>query len=239
MANLTYRLPKGISTAKGRSVCDHCGTPLSWHDNIPLFSFLVLGGRSRCCSKPISKRYFWIELASGMLFVIFGWLVFAGNLSLATLLTVPRSVSAVVVLAAVSCMLAVFVTDWEHQIIPDEIVFALAGVICVFLILYAPELLYTNLFAGLVSGLFFLTLVAVTKGKGMGMGDVKLAVSGGLLLGLASITWIFVSFVLGAVVGLGMIALGKAKLGKHIAFGPFMVIAFLLTIIYGNFTWFI
>src|SRR5260221_14472708 len=103
LSAFTYRFPRDISTAKGRSKCPRCGSLISWYDNIPLFSFILLSGKCRNCQKPISIRYPIIELTTAVVFVVVGFNIL--NLVLACIL------------------ISIFVIDFEHQIIPDELIF--------------------------------------------------------------------------------------------------------------------
>lgn len=152
------------------------------------------------------------------------------NISLQmSLLSVP------ILLILIFCLLMILVIDMELQIIPDTLVLLLSAVALPYLLLIHPEVLYENLLAGFGAATFFLALHLITKGKGMGLGDVKLALPLGFLVGLRlTALWLFASFILGAVVGLVLIWLGKARMGRPIAFGPFIVLAFLLTLFWGD-----
>jgi prepilin signal peptidase PulO-like enzyme (type II secretory pathway) len=145
-------------------------------------------------------------------------------------------ISSIPYLLFVSALLvSVFVTDFEHQIILDEALFIIFLGTFVLTILYSPNVLFSKLLSGLVAALFLLFLHMVTKGKGMGLGDVKLALVGGFILGWPlTLSWMGLSFISGAAIGLGLIFLNKASFGKHIAFGPFLVISFFLTLFFGQ-----
>jgi len=212
---LTYRIPKRLSISKGRSICPNCKKQISWYDNIPLLSFILLMGKCRNCKKRISLRYPIIELATAITFVIIGFNVF--NLILASIL------------------ISIFVIDWEHQIIPDEFVFG-GLVVLVFILLIAnSELLFSNLLAGFLSALILLFLNLVTKGKGMGLGDVKLALLLGGIVGINLFwIWLFFSFVVGASIGIILMGIKKATLREKIAFGPFLIIGLVLAILFGQ-----
>ena len=163
---LTYRLPRSEGFVKGRSYCDNCGKSLSWLHNIPVFSYLILKGRSACCGKKISIRYPLIELASAfglvVLYSYFGFSILLTTYYLLLLLT-----------------LAIFVIDLENQIIPDELsllVFLLA-------LFFNSSFLFLNLFSGFFCAFLILLIHLATHGRGMGLGDVKLAIALGLWLG--------------------------------------------------------
>src|SRR5258708_581576 len=210
LAALTYRLPKNISISKGRSKCPNCDHQIASYDNIPLLSFLLLLGHCRHCHSQISFRYLLIELATVIIFVIVGFNIF--NLIFACIL------------------LSIFVIDLEHQIIPDELVFVGLAIFAIYNI--QNTLCFSNLLAGFLSALLLLTLNLVTKGRGMGLGDVKLALLLGSFVGInLFLNWLFFSFVAGAVVGILLIIGGKATMKQKIAFGPFLIIGFLLVIL--------
>jgi leader peptidase (prepilin peptidase)/N-methyltransferase len=231
----TYRLPRGIGITSGRSFCPKCKKKIAWSDNIPVLSYFLLSGKCRRCNRKISLRYPLTELGTAVVFVLVyclferGELGKLGGLGVLNFLTLPYF------LFVASILIAVFVTDFEHRIIPDELVFVTFGLVLVILVLFAPNMFYINVLSGLVVSLFLLILHLVTLGRGMGLGDVKLALLGGTFLGWQlTIVWQFLSFLTGAVVGIFLILIGKAKLGKQIAFGPFLVVSFFITLLGGS-----
>lgn len=209
----TWRIPRNISFVKGRSFCDSCKKNLYWYDNIPLFSYLFYLGKSRCCRKKISVRYPLIEITTALGFVVL-YLLF--NFS---------------ILLIIYCMLliltlSIFVIDFEHQIIPDELSWSI-------LFLALLNFSFSNIFSGFLAALFLLLLNLITKGRGMGLGDVKLAIGLGALLGLSSsYKWLIISFILGGIVGSILLLLRKANMKTKIAFGPFLIISFWMVILF-------
>jgi leader peptidase (prepilin peptidase)/N-methyltransferase len=220
---LTWRFPRHESILKGRSHCDNCRKKIAWFDNIPLFSFFVLRGRCRYCHKPISIRYPLIEASTALIFMaifgtmIFNWIYFFYLLALSVLL------------------ISIFVIDLEHRIIPDEFVFLAYGLVFLALFLSNNPLFFQHLFLGYLAALFLLVVHLATKGKGMGLGDVKFVLVGGTFFGWPlTPLWLFIAFLTGAIVGIILIILGKTKFGRQIAFSPFLVISFLIVLIWGN-----
>ena len=131
-------------------------------------------------------------------------------------------------------LIAIFIIDLEERIIPDNLVFLSSAVILLLLLFGAHEYFFEFLLSGLLTGVSILFLHLVTKGKGMGLGDVKLAFMGGLLIGWQlSILWLFLAFLTGAAVGIILILLGRAKFRKHIPFGPFMAVTLLVSYLIG------
>lgn len=214
LAAFTYRFPKGLSNARGRSFCDHCKHQIAWRDNIPLLSFMLLGGRCRDCGKKISWRYPLIELATGIIFALSAANIFA--------------------LAILAILEIIFIIDLEHQLIPD--VFVFYGLILSTLVLTLFDIsIFPAFLGGFCASSFLLLIYLATSGRGMGLGDVKFAVLGGVLVGLKlTAIWLFVSFLTGALVGIILILVKKVGLKNKIAFGPFLILAIPLTIIWGG-----
>jgi leader peptidase (prepilin peptidase)/N-methyltransferase len=174
-------------------------------------------GLSRCCSKKISIRYPLIEIISAigaiLTFYFFGNSFFQFAISY--------------MLYAIC--LAILTIDLEHQIIPDE----LTWLVLLLAIITSPYPLFPSLFAGFFLSLLLLSLHLVTSGRGMGLGDVKLSIALGLWLGLESgLTWLMVSFILGGIVSSVLLILKKANLKTKIAFGPFLIFAFWIVILW-------
>ncbi|MDO8504057.1 MAG: prepilin peptidase [bacterium] len=221
---LTFRIPRKKKLS-GRSFCDECGEKIRWFENIPILSFLLLGGRCRVCKKKISLRYPLIEVLAAMSFLAIGYLW--SNL-------MPEQ-SLVFLLLLGTLLLGLLVTDIEFQTLPDEILLPLA-LLTFLALLFAPSpTLFTHLFWGFIVFLFFLAIYLLTHGRGMGFGDVKLVFILGSLLGYpGSLVWIFLSFLTGATSGLIMIIIGRAKRNSQIAFGPYLIFSFWIAIFWGK-----
>lgn len=235
----THRWPRGESVSYGRSYCPNCRKKIPWHDNIPLLSYFLLKGKCRNCRKKISLRYPLIEFFTGIVFTVIyyflqncsiyplsaicGWQELLGGYALPFLLFTA------------SALLAIFVIDFEEQLIPDRLAFLLFGTSFLLIVLSPTPDLYNRLLTGFSLAVFLLLLHLVTRGRGMGLGDVKLALFGGFFFNWPlALVWVYSSFVIGAAVGLLLIALDKAKFGKQIAFGPFLVISFFVTLFWGE-----
>jgi len=223
---LTWRYPKGISINKGRSICPKCKGQIAWFDNIPLLSFIFLGGKCRKCKKHISFRYPAIELVTSLGFVAIGY--FTMN-SQALSLQVIYSIVIFLILEAI------FIIDLENKIIPDSLVFIGILLIVLFFLTTNYTLLFPSLLAGFFAAVLLLLVHLFTRGRGMGLGDVKFAVLGGLLVGhKLFLIWLFLAFLTGAVTGIILILGKKAGLKSQIAFGPFLVLAIPLVLRYGE-----
>jgi len=218
-----YRLNHGLSVMRGRSFCPKCRHQLAWRDNIPLLSFLFLRGRCRCCHSPIASYYPLVELAAGLLTILISQL---SNYELL--------ITGYYLLIAYA-LLAIFVSDWLYQTIPDQFVYPAIILTGFYLLITNYGLLITNLFSGLAAAGFFGALVWLTKGKGMGLGDVKLAGSMGLILGWPRIALaIILAFLTGAIVGVILVLLNKKTMRSQIAFGPFLIAATFISLFWGE-----
>lgn len=223
LGSLTWRLPRGKSVASGRSVCPRCKHKIAWYYNIPLISYLFfLRGKCAYCHKAISVRYPLIEGSTAAIFVLVG-------------LTFDAPAKLIFYLLISTIAIAVFVVDFEHQIIPDEFVFFGLAFVTLFFLITGFESFFSYLFSGLIASSFLLLLNIATKGRGMGLGDVKLALFMGSVLGpRKTVVWLFAAFVIGAVVGIILMLFGQTSFRKRIAFGPFLVIGFFVAILVGS-----
>ncbi len=222
----------------GRSHCDHCGTLLPWYDLFPLVSFFILRGRSRCCQKQLSIGHPVVEFLTGSLFVWWYW----GLTVFFHLTRAPfQLVQPLFWLVVGIILVVIFFSDLWYMLIPDTAV----GLLLVLTLLYRVSLtiseimqvsdfIYTVIASMIAAGFFFLLWFG-TKGKGMGFGDVKLSFPLVFLLGWKnSFVGFFLSFVIGAVIGVLLILAKKKKVKQHIPFGPFMIIGALISLIWGD-----
>lgn len=232
------RLETNESILTGRSHCDSCKHVLRWYDLIPIVSFIFLRGKCRYCGKSLRLQYPLVEFVTGTLFVLVwtnlanGCELFANTHEL--VLHLPPTTYHLLV---VSAMIVVFVYDLKHKIIPDKVILPTVLVSSLYT-LYSPftPFFLNQWFSAIGAGLFFLCLILATKGRGMGMGDVKLVFLMGLVLGWPKILIaLYLSFISGALIGLLLIAIGKKRFGQEIPFGPFLSASTIATLLYGNF----
>ena len=185
-----YRLPKNGNIVKSRSYCTSCKKKINWYDNIPLISYLLLGGRCRNCKKKINFQYFLVELISAASFTI---IYFIYGISVTTLLLFILS----------TFFLIIFFIDLKHYIIPNELTYPL--MVIGFLKSFDPNLnqiLFPNYINSLLGGFFGYVIIwliifvykKVRNKEGMGLGDAKLLAVVGFWFGWISIPFtIFVS----------------------------------------------
>jgi len=226
-----FRLGTNESILVGRSHCPKCGAILKWYDLIPALSFLIQKGKCRYCEKKISFQYPIVEISTGSLFV---FVILSQQTKNLYLLDPSLILRMAFYLIIICFLIVIFVYDLRHYLILDKIVFP-AIIIVLFYQVFIGNFLNPFLSALLASG-FFLSLVLISKGKWMGMGDVKFAILMGLILGWPNILLaLFLSFFSGAIIGIVLILFGKKGLKSQIPFGPFLVGSTILIMLYGEY----
>jgi leader peptidase (prepilin peptidase)/N-methyltransferase len=220
-----YRIPAGESIVHPPSRCPACGSGIRWYQNVPVLSYLLLGGKCASCRTRISPRYPLVEALTGILFVL---VFYHFGLQGATL---------VYWLFAAALVTITFI-DLDHQIIPDVI--SLPGIVVGFLCSFAvPWISWNDSLLGILAGGGSLYLVAVgyellTKKEGMGGGDIKLLAMIGAFLGWKAILPIvFFSSLMGTLVGVPVMLIKKADSKLAIPFGPFLAAAALFYLFLG------
>ncbi len=209
-----------------RSRCQKCGHQLSWFENIPLLSYLVLRGKCRQCHTPFSLRYPAVELATGILFFFCAWRFGATPLAL-------------VWCGFAAALLTLGMIDWDTTLLPDNITLPLlwAGLIVAALGLTGVAL--AESLWGAVGGYMSLWLVywafkLATGKEGMGFGDFKLFAALGAWFGWqALIPIILMASVIGAVIGIAMKFSSGLREGGYVPFGPFLAGAGLTAMVAG------
>ena len=216
------RLETKETIVSGRSYCPKCKAVLKWYDLIPVLSFLLQRRRCRYCNMKISWQYPMVEISTGVIFLlIFNFSAYSGPV------LNWQFFNLVYYFIIVSFLIIIFVYDLKHYIIPDRIIYPaiiIAGIFNFqFLIFNQFSIFNFSILSALGASSFFLSLVLVSKGKWMGLGDVKLAFLMGLILGWPNILLaLFLSFFSGAVIGVGLIIFGKKGFKSQIPFGPFL-----------------
>jgi leader peptidase (prepilin peptidase)/N-methyltransferase len=219
---VAHRVPRGESIVGPRSRCPACGAQIAAYDNIPVFSWLLLRGRARCCGARISPRYPLTELTLGLLYA-------------ATVLILWNDPGEIALgLVFVTVLLAVTLTDLERRIVPNKILVVGALLAVAIAAVADPGSLPERAAAAATAG-GLLFLVALAYPKGMGLGDVKLAATMGLFLGRNVAPAIFVALLVGAAVGLVLIAVEGASARKRaIPFAPFLALGGVVGLLFGD-----
>jgi prepilin signal peptidase PulO-like enzyme (type II secretory pathway) len=227
---IILRYDTGQSVIKGRSQCLNCQKKLKWYELIPIFSFVVQKGKCRKCKSKISIQYPLVELLTGILFL----LIF--QITRYSLLVTGYY------FIIFSLLIIIAVYDFRHQIIPDKFVYLFD--ILAFLNLFRNwklEIRNWDFLSGLLAGVvffgFFGLLWLVSRGNWMGLGDAKLALGIGWLLGLfKGILALLVSFWTGALIGIFLLFFFKKEynLKSRIPFGPFLVLGIIIAFFFGD-----
>lgn len=218
------RLPLGESLT-GRSHCDFCGKKLSPLELVPVISYLVQRGKSRCCNNKLSLFYPFVEIFTAVSFVlVYQYLQLLTLPSYCLLLTSY--------LGIISSLIVIFFADLKYQIIPDHALVALG----IFSLPQIPQtVVVSRIVAGTTLSFALYSLYVLTKRKGLGFGDVKFAFFIGLLLGLrAGFLALYLAFVTGGVFSILLILAYKKSLKSSIAFGPFIVLGLVVMLFFGE-----
>jgi len=241
---IIYRLEKNESFLKGRSYCPHCKHILAWQDLIPILSFLILRGKCRYCGKRISLQYPLVELATGILF----FSIFYSTFQHSNIPTLQQFIQ-FFYLSIVSCFLIIiFVYDLKHYLIPDNVIYPAIAIAFIYQIIsnfqfpisitnfqFQITNFYFSILSALGAAAFFLLIFLVSRGKWIGFGDVKLGFLMGLFLGFPKIlVALFFAYLIGAIIGIGLVLAKKKTLKSEVPFGPFLVTGTFISLFWGN-----
>ena len=225
-----YRLPRDLSVVAPRSFCPECGAQVSWYDNIPLASYLLLGGRCRSCRKPIGIRYFLVELATAVLFTI-------------TVAEYGATLSGLKWLIFDAFMIVLFWTDLEERLLPDEITIGGLVVGLAFSMIVAVRSTFGDLIladmswrqrsmlnAVLGALVFTIPIWAfaylwgkVRKREVLALGDVKLLLLMGVFLGMDDdLIACLIGSITGSVLGVAYIVWKRAGWTYGLPYGTFL-----------------
>ena len=213
------RVPLRRSIVRPPSACMSCGHEIAWYDNVPVLSWLLLRGRCRSCGASIAARYPAVELVSGLLVAACVW---------------RFGLHAEALVAAFFCLalVAVSATDLEHRIIPNRIVLPAAALVLVAQTLVRPSPEWALAAIGACA---FLLLAALAYPAGMGMGDVKLALLLGAMLGRTVPVALFVGMAAALVPGVYLLAKQASKGRKMgVPLAPFLALGALVALFWGH-----
>lgn len=229
---LADRLPQE-KTMLGRSKCDACKHVLSWLDLIPLISFTILRAKCRYCKASLSYQYPLSELFTSAVFM----LTYHFSVQAYPFVNPLIHITHVAIGAVLVVML---LSDIRYQIIPDEMQIALFLLAIVRMVLLVPSSLFVSQLGSTAVAMVVVTaplllVFLLTKGRGMGFGDVKYAVSVGLLLGMWNgLISLYIAFVTGGIVGGIILLTRRGGMKSKIAFGPFLFLGTYLMLFFEN-----
>jgi leader peptidase (prepilin peptidase)/N-methyltransferase len=210
-----HRVPLGASIAWPSSACPHCKRELSWYENIPVVSYLVLRARCRTCKAPISIRYPFVEALTSVMFVLAWWAYGPG------VLFASRVVFG-------CTLIALFAIDFEHQLLPHVI--TLGGVTVGFIFSFFAEPGWVDSLLGIAAGAGILYAVAFAwerwrHQEALGGGDPPMLAMIGAFLGWKMVlATLMMGSLFGSVLGLGLIAARRASMASKLPFGCFLAV---------------
>lgn len=213
-------------TVLGRSYCPKCRHQLSWYDNIPLLSFLFLGGKCRYCSKSISWQYPLVEFFIGLFFALAFFLNTLSGFS---------TIKLIFDLFLISVLLIIFIFDLRWMLVPTKTIW-ISAIILVFLNLFLGFSLWQMFLTTLAGVSFFALQYFITKGKGLGEGDIWI----GGLLGVAFPAWpgfiltLFLTYLIGGFVATILLVFNLKKLGSKLPLGVFLTLGALISLFFGD-----
>jgi leader peptidase (prepilin peptidase) / N-methyltransferase len=231
-----YRIPKNFSIVTPSSRCPGCHTPIRFYDNIPVASYIFLGGKCRACGGKISARYPLVELLNALLYVAVFWRFGAGW-------------HTPVYFVFCSALIVITFIDLDYQIIPDRITIPgiPIGILAGSFLLPDPFMRYSLLglkasIIGFLAGGGLYYSIAVLSRGGMGGGDIKMmAMVGGVMGWKSVLLTTFIGSLTGSVLGLFLMVIkGKGRKTK-VPFGPFLALGALVTLFWGQeiFDWYL
>lgn len=206
-----------------RSFCDFCKKQLKWYDNIPVLSWIIYGGKSRCCKKKLPLSYPIVEIMTGTLF-LFNFILFPINY---WLLIINFLIIGFLVFEATF--------DFKYMLLPDFTAYSLILLALVNWFLLGRPISY--MISAVISAVFILCLhkIKIKGHEAMGDGDIFLAFFMGLFLGAPEIIVAFyVAFIVGAIVGVLLISSKKIKRMTPIPFGPFLILGTFVAYVWGE-----
>lgn len=223
------RLRSGETAWRSRSRCPECHTVLKAIELIPLLSFLAQRGHCRSCTKPISWQYPLVEASTAFLFFAV-FLLHGGSDALFTSSPLPLIRDWIFIVA----LTIVFVIDLRDMVVFDSV--TLPAIVAAFILNIADGLNPLNLLMSAVIGAGFFSLqYVVSKGRWIGGGDIRIGAMMGMMLGFPGIILaLFVSYLMGACVALGLMAASKARWDGQMAFGTFLSLGTLFTMFFGQ-----
>jgi len=225
-----FRIPRGEEIAVTRSHCMTCGEQIKWYDLIPIFSFIALGGKCRNCKTKLSIQYPLVEFSNGLGYAI---IVLVRGYSLTPGYdSVIYNIATVLFCLCTSALIVISVIDWRTYEIPVALN-AFIGILGFIRLLTDYKHWYNYLIGFVcVSGFLFLLFI-ITKGRGIGGGDIKLMAAAGLLLGWKYIILALgVGCVLGSIIHITLMKIQNKE--RMLAFGPYLSLGIYIAMVWGD-----
>lgn len=216
------RLPNDMPFTNERSNCPRCKHVLTWHENIPLLSFVIQRRKCRHCAEKISYIYPAIELITGILFVI-SYTIIGLKFDLITALLL------------ISMLMIILVSDMSYMLIPNKVLLFFTPLFIIIRMI-DPLTPWWSPIIGTIVGFILLAIIIIVSHGGMGAGDMKLFGLLGVVLGAGKVLLaFFLSCMTGAVIGMLLLLFKRIQKGQPVPFGPYIVIATLITYFFGDY----
>jgi leader peptidase (prepilin peptidase) / N-methyltransferase len=246
---LVTRFHTGVDRSKiftgGRSYCPDCRHTLIWSDLIPLYSYFRSKGRCRYCKKNISFWYPTTEIITAIFLPLLGTFLYSHLRDIFPLGLGYDVFVWTFLVCLISSALIHIISDLRYQELPDEINIFLVFLALIWITLLPEKNLFSHILGAGIPILFFFGVELFSKyflkKTGIGMGDIKLVPSLGLILGSSSLLpWFFLSYIGGSIIGIALIVFQKNR-QAYIPFGPFILVSFFISWIFGEeiFRWYI
>jgi prepilin signal peptidase PulO-like enzyme (type II secretory pathway) len=232
---VVYRI-NTVESLMERSHCPHCKKQVRWFDNVPLLSFILLSAKCRDCGEKISWQYPVVELLTGIMFALLGNYFF-------NVFDVTSWTLTAYYLVVFTLLMIIFVYDFKYMEIPMLVLWLGVGISLVYFIFAdwqsfqgASSILDIRTISGLVGGLvaggFFYGLAAYSDETWMGYGDAYLGLLIGLVVGWPNvIIALMLSFTIGAIISIALIAVSKKTMKSQVPFAPFLITGTFLVVI--------
>jgi len=217
-----WRIPRDESISFPPSHCPKCNNHIRPYDLIPVISYIILGGRCRYCKEKISIEYPIVELINGIMYVFLFY-------------KFPMSLKAIEYSFLFSLLLSISIIDFKTQLVDDKmILFGGAGVLVFELINKGFSMkLLDNLYGALTGAVVIGLIVYLTRG--MGEGDIEIFALCGFVLGFKyTLLSLWLSFILGGIIGVTLLLLKIKKRKDPIAFGPYIALGSMIVLLYGD-----
>ncbi len=231
-----------------RSYCPKCRQRIAWYDNIPILSFVLLGGRCRHCRKPISWQYPVVELTTAILFLLAFYkniqypitnnqIIFNNQYPIFNYFSLLTSNFLLLTFRdwfIICVMIVIFVYDLRWYMILDKVTLPACAAVLILNLLSGYNL-WNILISGIICGSFFLIQFLISGGKWIGGGDIRLGLLMGLVLGWPQVlVAIMLAYLIGSIAGLILIFSGRKKWDSAVPLGVFLTLATVITLFYGQ-----
>lgn len=222
-----YRIPRGISIAKGRSYCESCQSNLQWYDLMPVVSYILLKGKCRYCQNHISFKHFLFECFGGLLFML-------------SFYRFGLTIETIIVFLIVMVLVVIAIIDYQTMDIYLSTILTLLILVIIYQTFVQMDLM-TLLIGGLCISIpmFILNMIIPSS---FGFGDIELMFVSGLLLGWQNnLLATFIGIIIGGIYAGYLLLSHKVEAKGHIAFGPFLIIGIITSLFYGTeiITWYL